>query len=931
VVAPTLDISLLGPPVVLVNGAPLRVDTRKALAILVLLAAERRAYARAELAAMLWPDGDDASSKGALRRTLSTLRAAVDSDALEVDRNTVGLVRSRSRVDLDELERLAGSGAADDLAKAAALARGPFLAGFYLRDSPDFDDWRAARATSVERTVASVLDRLSLACEQVGDLVGARRAAERRVELDPLDEGAHLRLMEILAAGGDRDAALRQYRTCVATLDRELGVPPLPETTARYESIRNAATIPPPPVGLPLEAATGIRLPMVGRETLMHAIGQAHAYAAKDGRIVVLAGEAGIGKTRLAEVATTQIQAGGGTIIAARAYASERAIAYGLIVDLLRVGLADQDRRRLVGPDVAAEIARLLPEAGGRQRRSRAEGPAAAARLVAAIGDALTALATGPPPGAIWVDDAQWADAASLQALAHLLRRLAGRPILIILAWRREDLDGDALDFAEIVESLPEATILTLDRLDRNAVSDLAAAASPAGEPESGVIDELMRASEGLPLYVVEALAAGARPGEMPIGVRAVLRRRLAMVDGVALQILGAASVIGRSFDLPTVRHASGRSDDETIAGLDELVKRGLIRELPVVAQSQIRYDFAHAALRDLAEESTSLARRRLLHRRAAEAFRQDLADAGREDLGRLVQLAQHERDAGRDAEAAQAFREAADRASSVYANREAIELYEAAAALGHRDVVGIHAAIGGLRTRLGDYAGAITSLEAAAALADASEQAHLELALARAHVRRGDLVAADGHLDAGLTVVDDPRLEAQMLVSRAILMRRAGHVEDAEHAASRALLIATDHGDAAAAGSANRILGLIALDRDDPEAARVALELARVAALDDPDRTAAIAAEIGLAMAEGALGRLDVMLEHGENALRVCRQVGDRHLEAAVENHIADLLHAGGREDAALDHLRRAVEAFAEVGGNRPDPDPGIWMLAAW
>ena len=83
--------------------------------------------------------------------------------------------------------------------------------------------------------------------------------------------------------------------------------------------------------------------------------------------------------------------------------------------------------------------------------------------------------------------------------------------------------------------------------------------------------------------------------------------------------------------------------------------------------------------------------------------------------------------------------------------------------------------------------------------------------------------------------------------------------------------------------------------------------------------------------MAEAALGRLDVMLEHGQNALETCRLVGDRHLEAAVENHIADLLHAGGREDDALLHLRRAVEAFAEVGGYPADPDPGIWMLAAW
>ena len=412
------------------------------------------------------------------------------------------------------------------------------------------------------------------------------------------------------------------------------------------------------------------------------------------------------------------------------------------------------------------------------------------------MADALTALAGGPTPGALWIDDAQWADAASLEALAYLLRRLPAKRLLIVLTWRREDLDGDQLGFAEMVESLPGTTTLTLDRLDREAIGALAMAASGGNEPGPGVIDELLLASEGLPLYVVEALAAGARPGEMPIGVRAVLRQRLTAVDGVARQVVTAAALIGRSFDLPIVRHASGRSDEETVAGLDELVRRGLIRELPTTGRSGVRYDFAHAALRDLSEESTSLARRRLIHRRIAEAIRLDLAGTGRDDLGRLVQVAQHEREAGRDPEAADAYHEAADRAVSVYANREAIDLYQWAAALGHPDVVGIHAAVGGLQTRLGDYAGAIASLEAAAALADRAGQAPLELALARAHVRRGDLVAADRHLDAGLAVVDDPQLMAQMLVTRSIVKRRAGDISGAEKAAADALAIATGQAD---------------------------------------------------------------------------------------------------------------------------------------
>jgi DNA-binding SARP family transcriptional activator len=116
-------------------------------------------------------------------------------------------------VDLADFERLAVSSRARDLEAAAALARGPFLAGLALRDSPAFDDWQAARATRVERSVAALLDRLATARLAAGDAVGAVTAASRRVELDPLDELGQRRLIELLAASGDRSRAIRQYRT----------------------------------------------------------------------------------------------------------------------------------------------------------------------------------------------------------------------------------------------------------------------------------------------------------------------------------------------------------------------------------------------------------------------------------------------------------------------------------------------------------------------------------------------------------------------------------------------------------------------------------------------------------------------------------------------------------------------------------------------
>ena len=241
-----------------------------------------------------------------------------------------------------------------------------------------------------------------------------------------------------------------------------------------------------------------------------------------------------------------------------------------------------------------------------------------------------------------------------------------------------------------------------------------------------------------------------------------------------------------------------------------------------------------------------------------------------------------------------------------------------------------MHLAIGDLRTRLGDYDGAIDAYETAAARATPEALPTIEAALAHAHLRRGDLTAADRHLDAALDGSGDAAWRARRLVDRAVLRRRSGDEDGAARSAGEAAIEAERCGDPVIIGAARRIIGLIALDRGEPDVAVVALEAAVAAAADDPDPSAEIAAMTGLAMALAAAGDIDGALRRGEAAVEASRRIGDRHLEAAVENHLADLLHDAGREDEALEHLRRAVAAFAEVGGDPADPDPGIWMLSA-
>ena len=455
-------------------------------------------------------------------------------------------------------------------------------------------------------------------------------------------------------------------------------------------------------------------------------------------------------------------------MLAARGYPGERAIAYGPIAELLRAGLAapgGPERLAALDDHARFEIGRLI-DLPGELRALGATSPALAddtgsrVRLLEAIAQALDALTATDVPGLVWVDDLHLVDDPTREALAYLARRLTGRPVCLLLAWRREDLEADAAASVGDLARLPDVTSVVLDRLDRDDVAAIVRAMRPDALVDDARIDALAADSEGLPLHVVAAIASVDGSGmEMPRSVQALLLERIGSVSETAGQVLSAAAIVGRSFELSILRHASGRSEEETIDAVEELMHRGLVREVAGRTGPSIRYDFTHGRIRDVAYASTSLARRRLIHRRAADALRMDPPGPDRDDLARYALIAAHEREAGRTAEAAAAFVEAADRAEAVFANREAIDLLSSALALDAVDGTAAHARIGELRSRLGEYPGAIAALETAAALADPPDLPAIEVALGRVHRRRGDLAAAASHLDSVLAQpdVDDP------------------------------------------------------------------------------------------------------------------------------------------------------------------------------
>lgn len=229
-------------------------DTRKAIALLAYLAVTGQPEGRDRLAAMFWPDVASDRARGALRRTLSTLRGGLQGEGLRTDGLRVAVDLSTMDVDVRRFRALVAEGRLED---AVSAYTGDFLSGFSLRDSVEFDEWQAAEADALRRELSSVVERLSLGA------TAARRAidyARRWVGLDPLHEPAHRALIRLLARAGERSAALKQYRDCAQLLDRELGVAPMPETTALRDAIKRGedpAEITPRPTTTNLNETVG--------------------------------------------------------------------------------------------------------------------------------------------------------------------------------------------------------------------------------------------------------------------------------------------------------------------------------------------------------------------------------------------------------------------------------------------------------------------------------------------------------------------------------------------------------------------------------------------------------------------------------------------------------------------------------------------------
>ena len=667
-VAPALRIELLGHFRIAYAGHPvLGIHTRQQELLTYLILNRRRQPSRQQIASLLWAESSDSQALTNLRREIHNLRRSLP----EADRFLAiesGDLRWRDgpsfTCDVYDFEAAVEHGHLEALQQAAHFYQGDLLPQCY-------QDWIALERDRLRGMVIDVLKRLAAALEERRGYSGAIRHARRLIALEPLEEEAYRTLMRLHALQGDRAAALQAYHNCASVIERELGVNPAPATRVLYERLLAAEEPGAPP---PARAAAP---PLAGRQEEWARLLTAWRHAARGHvEMTLIRGEAGIGKTRLAEELVDWCTRQGIAVATARSYAIEGRLAYAPIADWLRSRPVRPALSRLDAVWLS-EVARLLPELTLERRDLPRPAPLTEnwqrQRLFEALAQALLHV---PQPLLLVIDDLQWCDPDTLGWLHYILRTYADARVLVLATLRTEEA-GESPGLFELMVNLRHLDRLVeidLGPLDEAGTVALAASVAERSLDHDHAAN-LFRRTEGHPLFVVEMARADLRgTTSLPPKVQGFIATRLSRLSQPAREIVHLAATVGRDFSFKVLLEAGDLGEKTLVKALDELWRRRVVRE-----KAGRGYDFTHDLVREVAYADMSPATCVLLHRRVAEAL--ELVHGPDLD-GVSAQIAAHYERAGETVKAVRLYRRAAEVAGRVLASEEVIRYLSRALAL---------------------------------------------------------------------------------------------------------------------------------------------------------------------------------------------------------------------------------------------------------
>ena len=515
-----LRLAVLGAPEVFHDGSRLTFSLRKAQALLLYLAVEGGMHSRSKLAALLWPDSEPHAARTGLRTALTLLRGLfADSNAspsqqshLLIEHELLGLnPRAPLELDLDVVQqayqamRLPAVQTEQQAALVAlfqhalSLVRGPFLDGFWLREETGFDVWVQQQQHQWQVRLLQIFDRLSAFQEEAFELEQAQATLTRWLALDPLAEEAARRLMRVHLARSDAVAALQVYATLRARMAEELQAKPSADTVALAEHVR--VTLADSRGSRPARSSPSMVESRPPSELLAPLVGRAAAFTqlvgsfqqARQGRpqAVLVEGEAGIGKTRLAHDFGIWARAQGADVLSGQAFEMGGRLPYQPLVEAVRQRLEEENAPEDLLDDLwLAELSRLLPELQVRYPDLPApteDELTAKLRLFEAVARLMNALDQHAPL-VLLLDDLQWVDGASLDLLRYLGRywKAHSSRVLLLGTIRSEGMALNpqlSADLSDLGRDLP-VTRIALQPLSQAETIQLLQAIT--GEAESG-------------------------------------------------------------------------------------------------------------------------------------------------------------------------------------------------------------------------------------------------------------------------------------------------------------------------------------------------------------------------------------------------------------------------------------------------------------
>lgn len=671
-------------------------QTRQARQLLKILITERpRPVSTDRLIDLLWPDSASQAAATTLRSAINALRNVLEPERPNrapakyiITQHPGYAFQDHEQIWLDVDAFDAALTLAEKSTTPAAKVRHLQAAvdcytDDYLTSDP-YADWaRHERERLRERYLTALLQLAALQAEQ-GDYTTAIAMARQVLTRDPVRERAYQLLMRYQAESGDSASALLTYERCRTLLAEELGADPSPLTQAWHQRILNGevgpnqvatVTLPTPPVRSQPQAVSQGKLAALPQQVLLPVLDE-HTGAIFVGRtaemsevtarlqlalqgaggLLVLDGEAGVGKTRLAYHGLQWAAQAGATILSATCQPLEQQLPFAPLFDALGrylQGLSDGVLQQLPTASLT-QLAPLIPSLHDRLPTLLASyysgavyEPAAQTdenrqRVIDSMIALLTALAKARPL-VLFLDDLQWADNDTLAVLSRLAPRLARWPLFVLLAYRSDDL-AENEELTVLLHTLRRTTQslgLTVSRLapaDVQSYIEQMTGQSPVASDQLAAT--LYQTTQGNALFVTEALRdlqerrgahvapaaswAEVRPSwsdEQPLGVnlrgnprvQEIILERIHRLPTAARDLLHLAAVIGRDFSLDLLEQTAPH---DPIAALEILLQRRFLVERP-----HDRLDFSHQLVRQVAYDTMFVLQRRRLHLRVADAL----------------------------------------------------------------------------------------------------------------------------------------------------------------------------------------------------------------------------------------------------------------------------------------------------------------------